>query len=122
MANGDFRPLPGSPVINAGLNQDWMAGTVDLAGQPRIADNVVDMGAYEIALPELRLLNPTRSGASFSLEVATLVGKTYYLEYKNDLSASAWTALPGVAGKGTTKVLTDSSATGSRRFYRVRME
>ena len=109
-------------MINAGLNQDWMAGTVDLAGQPRIADSVVDMGAYEIALPELRLLNPSRSGASFSLQVATLVGKTYCLEYKNDLSASAWTALPGVAGDGTTKILTDSNATGARRFYRARME
>jgi hypothetical protein len=122
VAHGDFRPLPGSPVINAGLNQDWMTGTADRAGQPRIADNVVDMGAYEIALPELRLRNPTRSGASFSLEVATLVGKTYYLEYKNDLLAPAWTALPGVAGDGTTKVLTDTNATGARRFYRVRME
>ncbi|MFH0908505.1 MAG: Ig-like domain-containing protein [bacterium] len=37
----------GSPCINAGENQDWMAAAVDLDGRARIIGGVVDMGAYE---------------------------------------------------------------------------
>jgi len=43
----NFRVRDASPCINAGLNQGWMIGAVDLAGQPRIRHKTVDMGAYE---------------------------------------------------------------------------
>ncbi|MCO5062723.1 MAG: hypothetical protein M9963_12150 [Kiritimatiellae bacterium] len=36
-----------SPCINAGTNQAWMIGAVDLDGRPRIFGGTVDMGAYE---------------------------------------------------------------------------
>ncbi|MFH0908255.1 MAG: choice-of-anchor Q domain-containing protein [bacterium] len=41
------RLLPGSPCINAGTNQTWMEEATDMAGRPRIVDDVVDIGAYE---------------------------------------------------------------------------
>ncbi len=46
---GDLRLSPGSPCINAGSNQAWMGGAVDLAGNPRISPTggLVDLGAYE---------------------------------------------------------------------------
>ena len=47
LAAGDLRLLSNSPCINAGTNQDWMASSVDLDGNPRISGGVVDMGAYE---------------------------------------------------------------------------
>lgn len=43
----DFHLQAASPCINAGVNQDWMVGVVDLDGHPRIPDDIVDMGAYE---------------------------------------------------------------------------
>jgi hypothetical protein len=43
----DLRLAFDSPCINAGTNEDWMVGAVDLAGHPRIMDGTVDMGAYE---------------------------------------------------------------------------
>ena len=49
VALSDYRLRPGSPCINAGTNQDWMIGALDLAGHPRIQDGIVDMGAYESA-------------------------------------------------------------------------
>lgn len=54
-ATNDFRlqlrPLR-SPCINKGLNDpSWMTGAVDLAGEPRIQNSVVDMGAYEANPP-----------------------------------------------------------------------
>ena len=50
-AIGDCRLGRGSPCINTGLYQAWMDGALDLAGQPRILNRLVDIGAYENPLP-----------------------------------------------------------------------
>lgn len=41
------RLLSGSVCVNAGINQDWMGGTIDLDGTPRIIGGLSDIGAYE---------------------------------------------------------------------------
>jgi len=41
-----------SPCFNSGTNQDWMNSAVDLDGQTRIRHGRVDMGAYELFIPE----------------------------------------------------------------------
>ena len=48
-ASGDWRLRNGSPGIDAGTNEDWMATATDLNGRPRIDrfSRRVDMGAYE---------------------------------------------------------------------------
>ncbi len=46
---GDFHLFPESPCRNSGTNQAWMTGTHDLEGAPRIAEQIVDIGALEIA-------------------------------------------------------------------------
>ncbi len=50
-AAGDYRLQHGSPSADRGLNQDWMIGTVDLLGVPRILMGRVDMGCYETIPP-----------------------------------------------------------------------
>lgn len=42
-----FKLQAASPCINTGTNQAWMVGALDLAGDARIYDTYVDMGAYE---------------------------------------------------------------------------
>jgi len=46
---GNWRLNNGSPCINAGINQVWMNGALDLDGRPRLDrfSGQVDMGAYE---------------------------------------------------------------------------
>ncbi|NLF62496.1 MAG: hypothetical protein GX574_15255, partial [Lentisphaerae bacterium] len=44
--NGDYRLRSGSPCVDAGSN-DYVEVETDLAGNPRIGNNTVDMGAYE---------------------------------------------------------------------------
>lgn len=49
-AGGDYRLAGNSPCVDAGTNQDWMAGALDLGGTSRLVNGVVDIGAYE-AIP-----------------------------------------------------------------------
>jgi hypothetical protein len=44
----------------------------------------------------------------------------YALEFKDSLAATNWTAVSTNAGNGVLKVLTDSTALGQQRFYRLR--
>ena len=47
-ANGDYRPLPGSPTIDAGSG-DALLGAADPAGCARTLGGAPDIGAYEYA-------------------------------------------------------------------------
>ncbi|MFA7158727.1 MAG: right-handed parallel beta-helix repeat-containing protein [Kiritimatiellia bacterium] len=50
---GDYRLVPWSPGVDAGIVQLWMIDASDLAGQPRLSTNAfVDIGAYETAAGE----------------------------------------------------------------------
>ena len=40
----------GSPAKDAGTNQSWMLGALDLDGQVRIRYGIADMGCYEVPL------------------------------------------------------------------------
>jgi uncharacterized protein (DUF927 family) len=55
-----------------------------------------------------------------SVSVSTENGKTYVLETSTTLNANSWTTVSTVAGDGSVKTMTDTSATGSIRFYRIR--
>lgn len=55
-ARGDYRIKSGSPAQNAGTNQDWMVGAVDLEGNPRQKGRRVDIGCYECQLAGFALI------------------------------------------------------------------
>jgi hypothetical protein len=64
-----------------------------------------------------------KTGATVSIQVPTVTGKTYNLEFKNALTDPTWTPIvPGVGGDGTVINLLDSSATNGSRFYRVHVQ
>jgi hypothetical protein len=48
-AGHNYALVSGSPCLNAGLNEDWMAASKDLAGNARLSGKTVDVGAYERA-------------------------------------------------------------------------
>jgi alpha-tubulin suppressor-like RCC1 family protein len=92
--------------------------------------NVVGIGAgrsHSLALvsddtprPQAPLANPAWGPSGFSVSLPTRSGRVYLLEYKNSLADSNWTGLPLVAGNGGVITLSDPTANGSQRFYRVR--
>jgi len=71
-------------------------------------------------LLQTTLLNPTWDTNGFRVSARTQNGRVYRLEYKSSLADSDWIALPLVAGNGSLRSLSDPTATGSQRFYRVR--
>jgi hypothetical protein len=72
------------------------------------------------ASPEIRMLNLSYQGGAFSAAFQSQNGLTYTPQYKDSLTAPAWTPLPGIAGDGAVKAFTHSgvSPTGYR-FYRI---
>ncbi|MDB6053783.1 MAG: Delta-60 repeat-containing protein [Verrucomicrobiales bacterium] len=69
------------------------------------------------------IFNPNKIGNTFSTSVSTLSGKTYTLQYKNSLQEVNWTSLtPSVNGDGTSKTLSDASASVETRLYRIQMK
>ena len=64
LSNNDFTLQATSPAINAG-NNNFAFGTTDILGLQRIANNVVDLGAYEFGSSPLNTTN-------FDISKATL--------------------------------------------------
>ncbi len=108
----------------------WGNNTSGQTNVPAGLSNVVAVaagGGHSIALVgngppvvSAPIQNPTLSGNSFSFSIPSQSGRVYELDYKNNITDPTWTALPLAAGNGTNLVMTDSTATNSQRFYRVR--
>ena len=66
------------------------------------------------------LISFGKDANGFAVSVTTRSGRVYRLEYKDALEDSDWIGLPLVAGNGGVRTLSDSTAGGAQRFYRVR--
>jgi hypothetical protein len=75
----DYQLQPCSPCVNKGENRTGLANTTDLAGNPRIYNTTVDMGAYELqtvsAIPEKPVI--TRNETTLTSSSST--GNQWYL-------------------------------------------
>jgi predicted outer membrane repeat protein len=105
---GDLTLSAGSPAINAGNNADVPSGvTTDIAGNTRIQDGTVDMGAYESAAVPAVYVDASATGnndgsswanafttltaalaSDTSLERIDIAGGTYYPTASSDRTAS----------------------------------
>jgi len=82
-ANGDYSLLPCSPLINAGSNLAASSIPTDIAGNPRIQEGTVDIGAYEapaFALAALPVVKPACLGSSNgSISISPIFGCEPYI-------------------------------------------
>jgi hypothetical protein len=125
--DNDYRLLPDSPCIDAGINGGLGPADRDIAGMHRIMyggkNFTVDMGAYEYHINRLKA-GP--GAGETTVTWSSLGDRSYSIFYSDDLLT--WhLADDGVfsAGYTTTSWIDDGSKTGvppflvPRRFYRI---
>ncbi len=123
--DNDYRLLPNSPCIDAGINEDWMNGAVDLDGNPRIllgaTSITVDMGAYEFkfCVAGITLTSPAGSP---ELRWHSRQRVRYGVWSCTDLAAAMWNSVATVTSAGDETTWTDSDAASMLKFYRVEIK
>jgi hypothetical protein len=102
--------------------QAAQAGTYQVVVSNRDYSRTSSVAVVAIGvLADVTLVAPVRENGAFRFGVKTVAGRTYTLEYKDDLVLD-WQSGASVAGNGEVLELLDAAASGSRRFYRLRVE
>lgn len=115
--NGDYHLRPTSPLWQ--LKTQWVL-PYDIDGNARSASD--PPGAFAIASAKACVLeSPGFVGNTFTLNVQTQSGSTYFLECLMDLHSAAWQSLTNTVGTGSRQTLSDPFAFDSYRYYRVRV-
>lgn len=147
VAANDFRLVAGSPCINAGSNEAWMADARDLDGNPRIDAGRVDMGAYEYVSTDtdgdgmrdldeyLAGTDPTNStshmgfaqilqpeggtGTGIVVRWSSVAGKYYRLDRSTNLWTDPFTAnvRSNIPAVAPMNTETDEAAVGQGPWY-----
>jgi hypothetical protein len=125
--SGDSQVFTATPNANYTVNQ-WLldSGAVQTGGTSYSLNNIQSPHSVQVTFTQAsspNIGNPKLTGTTFTLSVPTTqVGFNYTLEYKNTLSDANWTFVQVLGGNNGTIILTDTTATGSSRFYHVRVQ
>ncbi len=115
--DNDYRLQAGSPCIDAGLNQDWMWSAVDLAGNPRITNGTVDIGAYEfLRAPWVTI---TQEEDVVTLRWGEFADGRYTVQWRDDLVQGMWQNAPGTWPLSDLMWLDIIGGEVLQRFYRL---
>jgi len=125
LEDNDYRLLLTSRCIDAGINEDWMNGAVDLDGNPRIllgaTSLTVDMGAYEYRF-DLAIGRNTESNVGLSWTMRPQ--RSYTVFSSSDMILPPWaeetTILGGKTGGPASWI--DPSASSALKFYKIAIE
>jgi hypothetical protein len=113
----DGRPLPTSPCVDAGDNAAVPPSVLtDLDGNPRIVNDTVDMGAFELqGRPWLTI---TRDDDVVTLEWGEFGDGQYTVEWRDDLISGGWQP---ASGQPLTELMWSDIVGGQvmQRFYRL---
>ena len=89
-----------------------------LGGGTNSATRVVEV--IFAPIDQFRLLAPTKVGDTFNFSIQTLDGRTYLIDYTDDLAAPSWQPLPNVNGDGTVKIVSNIAPGVPQRYFRFR--
>jgi hypothetical protein len=122
--DNDYHLMPGSPCIDVGVNEDWMAGAVDLDGKPRIllgtTSLTVDMGAYEYRFEFAIARNQSNVELSWIMRPLG----SYTVLSSSDMMLQPWAEETTIFGgrTGGPAVWVDPSASSALKFYKIGIE
>jgi len=123
---------------NDGLPDDWQAQYFGFDNPQAAPDVDADGTGFTNLFKYVAGLNPINPSSRFTLTVSPIPGqpaqaqvifsprfadRTYQVMFKDDLSAPTWTLLTGgaVTDAGERRTVTDTTATGASRFYRIQI-
>lgn len=112
-------------VVSEGAGGDHLAVAVQMpssSGPPAIGSSPIDGRNLATMVSSLRSpgeIEMFTGNNRISIPVKTSEGRTYSLEFSDDLKDSSWISASTVIGNGLVRVLTDPDAMGPRGFYRV---
>jgi hypothetical protein len=69
---------------------------------------------------QFKLIAPAKVGDTFSFSIQTLDGRTYFIEFADDLANPDWQSLPSVIGDGSVKTMSNTAPGVPQRYYRFR--
>lgn len=96
------------------------AGVTNVVGITAANQQSIVLLGSNPPVQRVQLISPGWNGGVFSVSLPSQNGRVYALEYKDTLSDTDWKGLPLVAGTGAVLALSDPTAFGAQRFYRVR--
>ncbi|MBC8003007.1 MAG: hypothetical protein H7X97_10515, partial [Opitutaceae bacterium] len=77
-------------------------------------------GTLRVLVSPYSFAGATKVGSSYGVTFNTDIGRTYIVKYKDVLDSLPWTlVLTNVVGNGSPAVITDPTATGPERYYRI---
>lgn len=147
----DFHPATGSPCINAGTNQPWMSGAVDLDGYDRILYGTNDMGAFEGLLDTvdsdedtlgdwqeaqagtdpfnsssfLGIMDsaPAIGAGEFTMVWSSVAGRFYRITYTTNMTLPFnWVAFSNIPATPPTNTYTAEFPGVENAYYRIEVE
>jgi hypothetical protein len=120
--DNDYRLLPDSPCIDAGMNEDWMWQALDLEGNARICKGAsslaVDMGAYEFFRASIVKVEKTGEG-DVQLTWTSQEGESYTVWSRLDLLFGDWTPEAEKIRPQGPWTSWAGETSGRMKFYRV---
>jgi hypothetical protein len=118
-------PIPGATNATYTIDsfQPEHAGAYTVLAS-NVAGSVTSATAViQAVIPDtLELLNPARVDNTFRFELPTETGRSYTVEYRNDLHAGTWLELQTIVGNGTVQAVVDLEPAPTARYYRVRVD
>lgn len=112
-------PLGGSTrILKHGTTYYWKVQAWNDSGFAGVYSRVGSFKTAPLVRPVIKEFGLASS--TFSVTVPTEPGVNYFLEWKQFLSDSAWITVQSANGDGNDVILSDASATGNNRVYRVR--
>ena len=107
-------------IANAQLSDtgDYYVIVADLAGS--VTSSVAHLTVVTSFAPTI--LSPAISNTNFTFSFQSIAGKSYVVQYKDDLQAASWQTLQTIPGDGSLKSVVTPVAASPRRFYRLSVQ
>jgi hypothetical protein len=104
---------------NSGAGSAVLIGTVTMSSTTGVV-SFTRASAVRVLVPA-NIVNVAYNGSSAQISFTTTNSDNYQLLYKTNLTQTGWStnAATPVAGNNATESLTDTTASGSQRYYRV---